>query len=769
MRTRIVILLTCVSIVFAALPARADSEATLGEVTLRWTMIVQASDTFSKDWRTDWAEDYEWTTEVASDQLTLTYEGRRTWQVLRDGAGHLELDQGQGEYRVSGSGGGNQQIEHWEGPRSSYCAQGGSGGYWVPSSSLSTSSWAYQADAGEGGRVYVSLNRQDDEIAYSVNWDWEQEITLDGTVADSSRGCGSSSSSEACGTSTMYWTCPGAGGAQTYAELYVLGLATQRGQEALQGKVRPEDWGFSVTGRATYSPEPQAESDTGDEYRSQRTLQGSGVLEYTLTYEREPTDLEAVITFPGEGEYEQWQPRAGRDEDTVGSQLRVEAELRYKDRPEETPLEKATFRFRLVDTSREPGVCLNAPPKDQAQDTYDLKIDQEVNPDLDVGEDGQEASTADTTTGAGVTISSYDWGAYGRLQVTATTEDGRLLIAHLDGQPEKEHASIPLDDNDNHIADAWEANEGVLDQGYPANWDAALLPRGQESDGDGIALYERYRGFEFGSGAAVYHERLNALTKHILVYDPDGIVLSTIVDPRGAASSLPAVSQCRVRFVDDQHWTGSGLAGDKKRIVNFNTSGFGHALDQHALDIRLDASESPINPPDWREHYEAATGRKYTEVVGTDIRGITYPDLSVDSGTISPKDFMRIVIFANNIAHTTRDTVRHHTWGLPEYVAASAGDLEPEVDRYINEHMDEFGEAYQKQLARVISHEAGHGLGIEHHKPTTMGDRACVMRYQAHCPRDPNDRFALGCNSPWPHTFCQDGPGCWAQVQIADR
>jgi len=752
-------------------PTLAQASDPVGQLTLRWTMTVQASDTFTKDYRTDWPEDYEWETEVATDQLTLVYQGQWTWQVTRDDADRVQLDRGQGRYDVAASGGGNQQIESWEGPRGVYCTQG-RGGYWVPASYNSSTQWTYQATKGDDWHVYAALSRQGDEMAYRVNWDWDQQISLDGAMTENSRGCTSSSSSEPCGTSTFYGGCPGAGGAESYAMIFVLGQAMRawEEQEVLRGKVRPQDWGFSASGRAAFRPEPIVESQTTEEYKSQRTMQGSAALEYTLTYEREPTNLEAVIVVPGEGEYERWLPEAGRDEDSIGNQLRVETELRYKDRPDETPFEKATFRFRLTETSREPGVCLNAPAKDQAKDTFDLKIDQDCNPDLEVGDEGQSASTTEPARGAGVTISCYDWGAYGRLQVTATTEDGRLLVAHLDGQPEQEQLTIPRDDNDNHIADSWEENEGVLGKNYPAGWDGSPIPRKQESDGDGIALYEKYRGFEFGTGSRVRHERLVALAKHVFVYDPDGIVLSTTADPRSVESSLPRVSQCRVRFVDGTHWTGPGESGSDKRLVNFNTSGFGHAVDQHAIDVRLDASATPIDPPEWAAAYAAAAGTAYTGTVDG-ARGITYPDYSTGRNMASPQDTFRVVIFSNNIWKSIQDAVTFHTKALPQFASAAAGDLQREATRYLAEHMDQASELYQKQMARVISHEAGHALGVEHHDPTISGDKTCVTRYQSRSdrPRNANDRFELACYDPWPHKFCTSGANCWGQVQVSDR
>ncbi len=158
------------------------------------------------------------------------------------------------------------------------------------------------------------------------------------------------------------------------------------------------------------------------------------IFRYGLKLSR-PSDLDAVIIpFPG---FESWMPEGGKDEEThAGIPVFVEAELRLKSGKKTS--EKAKFKFELIDTSKEPGLCLNAPKKEKAKRSYDLKFRQEENLDLSVAEDGQTAQSKDFQNSEAVVVRSYDWGAYGKLKVTATLGRGKQVGGALGEQARKE-------------------------------------------------------------------------------------------------------------------------------------------------------------------------------------------------------------------------------------------------------------------------------------------------------------------------------------------
>ena len=90
------------------------------------------------------------------------------------------------------------------------------------------------------------------------------------------------------------------------------------------------------------------------------------------------------------------------------------------------------------------------------------------------------------------------------------------------------HVPLPQDEDDNYIADQWQREQhlsscdGLEDEDYK--------PEGA-TKGDGLSLYEEYRGFMIMSK----HERLNPRKKDLFIYDPDQLVENSFfekaVDP----------------------------------------------------------------------------------------------------------------------------------------------------------------------------------------------------------------------------------------------
>lgn len=217
-----------------------------------------------------------------------------------------------------------------------------------------------------------------------------------------------------------------------------------------------------------------------------------------------PMDVEAVIV--PEATYATWLPtlrektRLSWGKPAIpGLALGATVKVRKKSDPTQ-PLE-ARFRFELVDVSREKGECLNYPPS-EAKTNPDLLIDKDRNTGLKVqcevasdaaGCAGLVATTEDLRPQATVWISPYDWGGWGQLKVTAILGDETEVPAHVDGFPTRDALQIPLDENGNHIADFWEKSNAASTS--TAKEDNDSQPKGDDDVGDGLSLYEEYRGF----------------------------------------------------------------------------------------------------------------------------------------------------------------------------------------------------------------------------------------------------------------------------------
>lgn len=514
--------------------------------------------------------------------------------------------------------------------------------------------------------------------------------------------------------------------------------------------------GFSVTRHAVFNFAPkddvfdnvEAADDVG--IRSREHREGVLDLTYTVTYYVE-SDVDAVIE-PG-AEYVEWMPEAA-DGAYEPRPLEVHVRLHRKGAPGASASEPARFRFELVGTSREPGFCLNAwngpdpdfsPPPDES---FDLMIGEKDNPTLKISNWRQRAETKDGLTDATVLINPDDWGGYTRLKVTAILKDGTEIVAHLAGGPERHELRVPIDDNNNHIADGWEKSEGILERALPANWNEAGNPAGQLAAGDGISLYEKYRGFDFDGR----HERLKPAKKYLFLFDEDGVYKQVFARPETAGLDFASLSGLEVRLIAEYAWTGSGAATEGHRIINFNHR-TGHAVDEHGVHITT-SSPTPAGALGWAR-------RDGPMVFGP------------------PRATIRVTIDQERIGRQVMDTPATLACALPRpggplpFPACASDAI---ADAYYAEHGLEIQEMFGKYLAITITHELGHAVGVRHHDAVGDGDHQCVMRYfkLEDCNVAPEDPVQLKCRSPWPSKLVGPDPrsfaamGCFQQIVVDD-
>ena len=150
---------------------------------------------------------------------------------------------------------------------------------------------------------------------------------------------------------------------------------------------------------------------------------------------------------------------------------------------------RAELRFGFRDVSREPGVCLNW-PANGADTKPDLRLRFA---DESLGQpsaDGTSIETSGLVKEVDLIIESYDFGAWGTLRISGTDKDKKPVTVKVMGKGTPD-LTIPLDDDGNRIADAWEPGTAG---GKPADSDDEHQ-EGNSHDGDGLTLYEEYRGF----------------------------------------------------------------------------------------------------------------------------------------------------------------------------------------------------------------------------------------------------------------------------------
>ena len=154
----------------------------------------------------------------------------------------------------------------------------------------------------------------------------------------------------------------------------------------------------------------------------------------------------------------------------------------------------AKFIFELLETSQEPGIALNW-PRDASDQDYDLRIAADARFQIADAVKRQRAESLPTfplATSSTVKIDSFDWGGWSRLKVTALLADGTSIVGYLKGKPEQTEIRLPKRAVGSLIADIWKSENDVSGSD---NSDDETDPKGDSNAGDGLTLYEEYRGF----------------------------------------------------------------------------------------------------------------------------------------------------------------------------------------------------------------------------------------------------------------------------------
>ena len=298
---------------------------------------------------------------------------------------------------------------------------------------------------------------------------------------------------------------------------------------------------------------------------------------------RPPAPVELVFEPPPG--YDAWRPEAGEHERVPGAELEVTARLRKKGGGE-PPVRATSITFTLAEVTRLPGVCINWPPDPARPAPPDLRFDPEANRGRSVGPDGLSCKLEGQGLKlATVTVTSYDWGAFGLLEARAQLEGGGEVTAFLPAAPRERALRLPRSRKGSWIADAWrEAKGASAADGEDEDDD----PQGDGTTGDGLTLFEEYRGLRVDGFWTEGHPTQKEL-----------FLVDTVGGPtKGACARFTTLTGIRVhdRLREDEV--------DAKRRVNFNSGGGPCAGAQHAVklithgDVAFNAVGGPGTPKD---------------------------------------------------------------------------------------------------------------------------------------------------------------------------
>ena len=236
-------------------------------------------------------------------------------------------------------------------------------------------------------------------------------------------------------------------------------------------------------------------------------------LDWSIRAELEDVELE--VRSPN---YETWRPTAGlglAGEREAGPALYFVAELRRRDTRSKKALPKIReLRWRLVDTSREPGVAMNWPPASEDR-RLDLElVAGDLTPARD--DDNQELVLRPDGPRGEVAVFPFDFGGWATLRVEALLDDGRTIDGLLLGAPgamgRVKEIPVPARPPGSKIAVSWLrarcpgwSSDAADDDHEPAGRPGI--------DGDGFTVYQEYRGFR----AVGQHLSTNPARKDLFV------------------------------------------------------------------------------------------------------------------------------------------------------------------------------------------------------------------------------------------------------------
>ncbi|MFI5135861.1 MAG: hypothetical protein ACHQD9_08420, partial [Chitinophagales bacterium] len=299
--------------------------------------------------------------------------------------------------------------------------------------------------------------------------------------------------------------------------------------------------------------------------------------------------------------------------------------------------------------------------------------------------------------------------SFGKLKAVVTLENGGELIAHFKDDTKTE-ISLPKDDNNNQIADAWEIQEGLYEKDYGSDFDSEHQD-GNDHDGDGLTYYEEYRGWI----AKGVHTRLDPKQKKIIIGNETGQNLDAAISFFQGASGIKCIEVIPGKEIDESN-----------AIANKN-SAYAHDGDQYGIIVKSLAIEGDTSNPVLGQVFVKAEvpppvvegSHIPSEPIAASPKEVDYLDIN-SKAIKSASDFNNT--FAHEMAHCFG--VRHHGDSKPYFLIGA--------DRYMImdsnfKYISEAGVPQNKQaLIDVISKN-----GQEAAMPFSQasGNDNCIMCY----------------------------------------
>lgn len=212
-----------------------------------------------------------------------------------------------------------------------------------------------------------------------------------------------------------------------------------------------------------------------------------------------PPRFEAFIEPADTAQYRKWLPKGPEltnyptlPNGGKGNDLQLKVTLWDRQtKKEAADMYKAVIKLNNV--SNMPGYCMNFPEDDkEADDKPDMRFDR-ADSAIYESWSTDKLTTRKAAGSQYVTIVSYDYGGIADVTADVTTPEGFIIKAHLRNSI-MDTLTLPKRSNGSFIADYWKQMEGAEKKSDLAD-DEEIEKNDDRYPGDGLTLYEEYRGF----------------------------------------------------------------------------------------------------------------------------------------------------------------------------------------------------------------------------------------------------------------------------------
>lgn len=211
------------------------------------------------------------------------------------------------------------------------------------------------------------------------------------------------------------------------------------------------------------------------------------ITTYSWNLTKGKTEDELIVTPYGENEdYDNWMPEPGLNESSKGNVIKIGLHLQANNGGVAS-VKARSFELRLVNTSRQPGICLNAPLVPSAN-RPDLRFLPQANATLQQEEQIIKIPCEDGESGE-VVIGSFDGGGWTILKAVAILTNGKKIEGVLEQDKSRKDIPIPKNFSGGKIAERW-----LKENNNPGETQDKEPSPGNINNGDGLSAYEEYRG-----------------------------------------------------------------------------------------------------------------------------------------------------------------------------------------------------------------------------------------------------------------------------------